>query len=118
MNDTPKPIDLGGTGDIDMDPDPTFRAIQQIYQAGSAFGAVGPGARDAINADEQIVETGFDEVSLAFRDGYNLYEQVVEPQAERVMPDLHDAGTTGHSIVTLYLELSHQIQPAYMRALE
>ena len=30
MNDTPKPIDLGGTGDIDMDPDPTFRAIQQI----------------------------------------------------------------------------------------
>jgi hypothetical protein len=118
MNDAPTPIDVGATGDIDMLPDPTFRAIQRIFQAGTKFGAVWPGLRDAINGDEQIVKPATDEVSMAFRAGYNLYEAAVKPQAERVKPDLHSAGTTGNSIVAMYLELSHQIQPAYMRALE
>jgi len=114
----PKPIDFGGTGDIDMYPDATFQAIQRIYQAGSDFGAVWPGLLAAIDADEQIVETGFDELSIAYRTAYNQYKPVVQQQADRVAPDLHEAGTKGNEIVANYLELTNQIQPAYMRALE
>jgi hypothetical protein len=118
MSGAPKPIDFGGTGDIDMDPDPAFHEIWRIYQAGSAFGAAWPGLLGAIEADEEIVETGFDDVSIAYRNGYNAYEAVVKQLAERVMPELQEAGKAGNKIVALYLELSHQIQPAYMRSLE
>lgn len=114
----PKAINLGGTGDIDMDPDPTFQGLQQIYQAGSTFGMAWAGLLGAIEADEQLVQPGFDDLSVAFRAAYSAYEPVVKQLATRVMPDLHDAAMKGHTILSLYLELSHQIQPAYMRALE
>ncbi|TCC22330.1 hypothetical protein [Kribbella sindirgiensis] len=113
----PAPVNSPGTADIAMYPDQTFRAAQQIYQAGASFGQTWPGRRTAIQGDEQAVNVGFDEVSREFRGAYNKYAEAVLPWAEQVMPGLQDAGNAGNESVARYLELSNQQQPAYMRTL-
>ncbi|MEV5961953.1 hypothetical protein AB0L70_09335 [Kribbella sp. NPDC051952] len=115
---SPQPVNFGGIGDIDMYPDDTFRASQQIYQAGGLFGSKWPGLLKAIDDDEQVVSTGFDELSVAYRAAYNAYKEVVPKQAAEVAPKLYKTADAGRRGVVEYLQLSEQDQPAYMRALE
>jgi hypothetical protein len=114
---SPQPVNVNGVGDIDMYPDDTFRAAQVIYQAGAIFGNVFPGLLAAIDHDEQVVSTGFDALSIAYREAYNQYKEVVPPQAEKVAPKLYDAGNRGRLGVLKYLQLSEQEQPASMNSL-
>ncbi|MEU4193260.1 hypothetical protein AB0E69_15290 [Kribbella sp. NPDC026611] len=114
---SPQPVNFGGVGDIEMYPDDTFRAAQVIYQAGTIFGNAFPGLLAAIDHDEQVVSTGFDALSIAYRDAYNKYKEVVPKRAAQVAPDLYDAGNRGRLGVTKYLQLSEQEQPAYMNSL-
>lgn len=114
---SPQPVNFGGVGDIDMYPDETFRAAQQIYRSGSVFGNRWPDLLRAIDHDEQIVSVGFDDLSVAYREAYNKYKEVVPKRADEVAPKLYDAGNRGRLGVLKYLQLSEQEQPAYMSSL-
>jgi len=114
----PQPINFDGVGDLDMLPGPAYEAVEAIYQAGKMFGPLWDTLAPSIFADEQVVTTGFDDLSVNFRDQYNPLKEAIGPIADMVERNFATFAQGGNDIIARYLELSDQIQPARMRSLE
>jgi hypothetical protein len=113
----PQPINFGGIGDLDMIPTAAHEAVKAIYQAGRIFGPVWRSLAPAIATDERAVSSGMDAMSVNFRTEYNAYKDAVGPIADEVQSNFTTLGQGGNGMIARYLELSNQIQPAWMRSL-
>ncbi|MDX6240439.1 MAG: hypothetical protein QOG10_5259 [Kribbellaceae bacterium] len=114
---SPQPIDIGGIGDIAMFPDETRAAFRKISESGRPFGARWKVAGPALEHDEQLVNTGFDDLSTTFRKQYNALKPMLVNVADHVQENFERMGTDGNDIVDRYLELTQQ-QVDRMRSLE
>ncbi len=104
----PPPISLGSSGDIDMYPGPTTRAIDGIREAADAFGQSWQGRSNTIHAEEVAAKTGFDDVSVNFRTAYNNIEPDVTAAVAAFAPKIVGAADVGKGIVAQYLEAFQQ----------
>jgi hypothetical protein len=116
MSEEAQPVNLGGYGSVDMDPDATFEAVQAIHKAGQTFGAAWAGLHAEISAEEQQLGKG--PMGRAFRENYNAYEASATPAAENVQELYEGLGRAGAQAVATYLELDGQIVPQQFRSLE
>lgn len=108
----PPPISLGSNGDIDMYPGPTTRALDGIQRPIDGWAGLWPGTLSAIHAEEAAAQTGFDDISVAFRTSYNNVEPELSAQVTAFAPRLLGAVATGRSIVADYVEAFAQAADA------
>jgi hypothetical protein len=117
MSPEPQPINFSGVGDIDMFPAETHAAVSEIYRAGRRIGDEWKKRGPELAVDEGKVNTGFDDLSTAFRNQYNALKPMLEKVASQAQQDFENMGTAGNDIVVRYLELTQQ-QVDRMRSLE
>ncbi|WP_433165248.1 hypothetical protein [Kribbella sp. CA-247076] len=102
------PIDFGGTGHINMFPAETDEVMSRLSVAGKPIADAWAKAKPALDADEQVVGTGLDDLSAGFRRRYNTMRPPLERTASEAGANFHAMGANGHKIVKQYVDLDQQ----------
>ena len=94
----------GSVGDLDMDPGPASLALDGIQRPIAAWDSAWPGLLTAIHAAEVAAQTGFDDISVAFRTSYNQIEPELSARVSAFAPRVLGAVDRGRTIVNAYAE--------------
>lgn len=108
MSPAGPPAGPGSTGNLDMDPDATTRAMDSTQRPIDNWAAAWPARSSAIDTEGKAAQTGFDDTSINFRNAYNAVEAELSARVTAFAPKVLFALGGGRTIVARYVETFQQ----------